>query len=46
MYIPVKIATDYGTNLQPEKLKAATQNEQNDVWLIVNNRPTAAIRFQ
>ena len=39
MYIPVKIATDYGTNLPPEKLKAATQNEQNDGWLIVKNRP-------
>jgi hypothetical protein len=43
MYIPVKIATDYGTNLSPEKLKAATQNEQNGVWLVVNNRPLAAI---
>jgi len=42
MYILVKIATDYGTNLPPEKLKAATQNEQNDVWLIVNNRPIPA----
>jgi len=35
----VKIATDYDTNLPPEKLKAATQNEQNDGWLIVKNRP-------
>jgi hypothetical protein len=44
MYIPVKIATDYGTNLPPEKLKAATQNEQNDGWLIVKNRLIAAVR--
>jgi len=42
MYIPMKTATDYGINLQPEKLKAATQNEQNDVWLVANNRPIAA----
>jgi hypothetical protein len=41
VYIPLKIATDYDTNLPPEKLKAATQNEQNDGWLIVNNRPQA-----
>jgi len=39
VYIPLKIATDYDTNLPPEKLKAATQNEQNDGWLIVKNRP-------
>jgi hypothetical protein len=39
VYIPVKIATYYDTNLPPEKLKAATQNEQNDGWLIVKNRP-------
>jgi len=43
VYIPVKIATDYDTNLPPEKLKAATQNEQNDGWLIVKNRPTRVI---
>jgi len=40
VHIPLKIATDYDTNLPPEKLKAATQNEQNDGWLIVKNRPT------
>jgi hypothetical protein len=43
VYIPVKIATDYDTNLPPEKLKAATQNEQNDGWLIVKNRPQGDI---
>ena len=37
MNISEKIATDYDTNLPPEKLKAATQNEQNDGWLIVKN---------
>ena len=31
------------TNLPPEKLKAATQNEQNDGCLIVKNRPLADI---
>jgi hypothetical protein len=40
----VKIATDNDTNLPPEKLKAATQNEQNDGWLIVKNRPLAVSR--
>jgi hypothetical protein len=40
----VKIATDYDTNLPPEKLKAATQNEQNDGCLIVKNRPLADIQ--
>ena len=38
MNISEKIVTDYDTNLPPEKLKAATQNEQNDGWLIVKNR--------
>jgi hypothetical protein len=41
----VKIATDYDTNLPPEKLKAATQNEQNDGWLIVKNRPKPAVGY-
>ena len=45
MNISEKIATDYDTNLPPEKLKAATQNEQNDGWLIVKNRPTRDIRL-
>jgi len=45
VYIPLKIATDYDTNLPPEKLKAATQNEQNDGWLIVKNRPETARRL-
>jgi hypothetical protein len=44
MYIPVKIATDYGTNLPPEKLKEATQNVQNDGWLIVKNLPKLVIQ--
>ena len=43
MNISEKIATDYDTNLPPEKLKAATQNEQNDGWLIVKNRPQGDI---
>ena len=45
VYIPAKIATDYDTNLPPEKLKAATQNEQNDGWLIVKNRTISAIHI-
>jgi hypothetical protein len=45
VYIPLKLATDYDTNLPPEKLKAATQNEQNDGWLIGKNRPLAAGRL-
>ena len=40
----MKIATDNDTNLPPEKLKAATQNEQNDGCLIVKNRPQAVIQ--
>ena len=43
MSFPVKIATDYCTNLPAEKLKVATQNEQNDVWLVVNNRPKPGV---
>ena len=39
----MKIATDNDTNLPPEKLKAATQNEQNDGCLIVKNRPITDI---
>jgi len=39
----VKIATNYDTNLHLKKLKAATQNEQNDGWLIVKIRPTEVI---
>ena len=39
MNITEKTAIDYDSNLPPEKLKAATQNEQNDGWLIVKNRP-------
>jgi len=44
VHIPLKIATDYDTNLPPEKLKAATQNEQNDGWLIVKNRPISDLQ--
>jgi len=43
VHISVKIDTDYDTNLPPKKLKAATQNEQNDGWLIVKNRPQGDI---
>jgi len=45
MNISEKTAIDYDSNLPPEKLKAATQNEQNDGWLIVKNRPITACRL-